>query len=126
MSVLFPGPQLPQPAHDYCVLCLVDVPIHNCCMHSLLVPCIVLCPTVAGRSSRAAAMISCAMEVQFRQTCVWICILLLDFDVFVVSARKELAGAVVVFLVFGCFCYYQVVASLLKYCNQFAMDTVFS
>ena len=67
-----------------------------CCMHSLLVPCIVLCPTVAGRSSRAAAMISCATEVQFRQTCVRICILLLGFDVFVVSARKELAGAVVV------------------------------
>ena len=46
--------------------------------------------------SRAAAMISCATEVQFRQTCVRICILLLGFDVFVVSARKELAGAVVV------------------------------
>ena len=71
-----------------------------CCMHLLLVPCVALCPTVAGRSSRAATMIRCATEVQFRQTCVRICILLLGFDVFVVSARKELAGAVVVLVWF--------------------------
>ena len=70
-------------------------------------------------------MISCATEVQFRQTSVRICILLLDFDVFVVSARKELAGAVVVFFVFGCFCYYQVVASLFEVlqsvCNGYSL-----
>ena len=51
---------------------------------------IVLCPTVVGWSSRAAAMISCATEVQFRQTCVRICILLLDFDVFGLVQGKSL------------------------------------